>query len=263
MRKLTPSILIVDDDTILCNVIAYSLTLAGFNTIIAHNGVDCLALAEHRLPDLLLLDLFMPDMNGFAVCKQMKSNPATAAIGIIFLTVSDVLSEKLEGFRLGAIDFFTKPIEPKELVARVAIHLQQRAQLDSVKNRLDIYQRRFGHPSAETEPTLPAKLQVSKIQQARQVIEQRINNPPNLEELASIVHLSPRRLTHEFRAIYGMTPSIWLREYRMLQAAELLRTTSLPISLIGENIGIPNAAAFSTQFKQRFSITPREYRDKT
>jgi AraC-like DNA-binding protein len=98
-----------------------------------------------------------------------------------------------------------------------------------------------------------------RIQQARQILEQRIANPPSLQELADAVHLSPKRLSSLFQTAFGMTAFAWLREYRMQQAAKLLRTTQLSIGAIAERVGL-GKAAFSTQFKKQFLQSPRDYR---
>nr|CRH05719.1 Putative response regulator receiver protein [Candidatus Magnetococcus massalia] len=89
----------------------------------AINGEMALKIAQKKQPDLILLDIQMPEMDGFEVCRRLKSDPTTAAIPVLFVTgQSDVMNEA-KGLMLGAVDFILKPIEPKLLLSRVRVHL--------------------------------------------------------------------------------------------------------------------------------------------
>ncbi|GAA0358245.1 hypothetical protein GCM10009092_23060 [Bowmanella denitrificans] len=92
------------------------------------------------LPDLILLDVMMPDMDGFEVCRRLKLNPFTQHIAIIFLTALDQTDDMLKGFELGAVDYITKPINPPVLHARVRTHMTLTAQLREMRNMLDTMQ---------------------------------------------------------------------------------------------------------------------------
>jgi PleD family two-component response regulator len=89
----------------------------------AVNGKMALMIANKKKPDLILLDIMMPEMDGFEICRQLKQNPETASIPIIFLTGQDTIIEEAKGLMLGAVDFLLKPIEPKLLLSRVRVHL--------------------------------------------------------------------------------------------------------------------------------------------
>lgn len=96
----------------------------------AHDGLDALGVANQQQPDLILLDVKMPGMDGFETCRRLKKNDATRDIPVIFLTCMDDDTDQTYGFELGAVDYITKPIHPEIVKARVAIHLELKAQRD-------------------------------------------------------------------------------------------------------------------------------------
>ena len=117
-------ILIVDDTPKNIQVLGNILHNKGYNICISSSGSNALELVKTEIPDLILLDIEMPGMDGFEVCKALKSNPNTKSIPVIFLTAV-VESEKiLQGFELGAVDYITKPFNILELTARVATHIE-------------------------------------------------------------------------------------------------------------------------------------------
>ncbi|MDD1621857.1 MAG: response regulator, partial [Methylococcaceae bacterium] len=119
-----PTLLVVDDTSASLKLIKDILSAADYKVLTANAGELALrALADHR-PDLILLDVRMPDMDGFEVCRRLKDNPKTRDIPVIFLSAVTDLDEKVEGFKLGAVDFISKPFQRDELLARVRTHLQ-------------------------------------------------------------------------------------------------------------------------------------------
>lgn len=120
-----PSILIVDDMASNLLLLGSILEKSGFAVQAAMSGPDALEISTSSPPpSLILLDIRMPDMDGLEVCRRLKADPSTARIPVIFVTALGSISEKLAGFREGAVDFITKPFEPEEVLARVRIHLQ-------------------------------------------------------------------------------------------------------------------------------------------
>ncbi len=117
------SILIVDDGPTNLHVLGKILQLEKRKIFLASNGMEGLELAQAELPDLILLDIMMPEMDGFEVCRRLKQNPITKDIPIIFISAIHELSEKVKGFRIGGVDYITKPIQREEVIARVDVHL--------------------------------------------------------------------------------------------------------------------------------------------
>lgn len=117
------SILIVDDNPINLEVIAETLEACSITIYIAKNGITGVQRAQKLLPDLILLDIMMDDLNGFMVCDTLKSDPLTHNIPIILITALADHESKIKGFKCGAIDYLTKPIDKDEVIARISNHL--------------------------------------------------------------------------------------------------------------------------------------------
>ncbi len=131
----TNSVLIVEDERVNVNIILDALK-PHFKTYIAMNGIQGLDRARQNLPDIILLDIVMPGMDGYEVCRQLKSDDRTSGIPIIFLTaMSDIGFEK-KGLELGAVDYITKPILPDIVRLRVGHHLEKEAYRKSLEIKI-------------------------------------------------------------------------------------------------------------------------------
>ncbi|MBS1514975.1 MAG: response regulator transcription factor [Bacteroidetes bacterium] len=117
--KVKKKILVVDDEKDIVDILKYNLEKEHeFDVLTAYNGKEALSLVENN-PDLILLDIMMPELNGFDVCKQLKQNPATAKIPVIFLTAKENEIDEILGLELGADDYIHKPLSPRKVIARV------------------------------------------------------------------------------------------------------------------------------------------------
>ena len=123
-------ILIVDDTLKNIQVLGTVLKQEGYQINVAQNGAQALKLAQQILPDLILLDIMMPEMDGFEVCRQLKDIPQTIEIPVIFLTARTETESIVEGFHLGAVDYITKPFNATELLVRVQTHLSLKKSKD-------------------------------------------------------------------------------------------------------------------------------------
>ncbi|MDP3787141.1 MAG: response regulator [Candidatus Omnitrophota bacterium] len=119
------TILIVEDERDIVKMLEYNLGKEGFKTLSARDGEAALSLAGKEHPDLILLDLMLPGMDGLEVCKALKNESRTTAIPIIILTAKSQESDKIVGLELGADDYITKPFSPRELVARIKAVLRR------------------------------------------------------------------------------------------------------------------------------------------
>jgi CheY-like chemotaxis protein len=133
--KKNSTILIVDD--IKENLDVLLQLLQGYDIIPALDGPTALEIVQNEEIDLILLDIMMPLMNGFEVCKHLKSNPKMATIPIIFLSARSQIEDIQKGFELGAVDYIAKPFEPKELLVRVKNHLKLRSYERELQERVD------------------------------------------------------------------------------------------------------------------------------
>ncbi|MDZ7959248.1 MAG: response regulator [Aulosira sp. DedQUE10] len=122
----TGVILIVDDNPNNLEVLSEALIDTGWEILVAVNGEGAIAQAEYASPDIILLDVMMPGIDGFTTCDRLKSNPITSGIPIIFMTALSETVDKVKGLNLGAVDYITKPFEQQEVLARVQTHLKIR-----------------------------------------------------------------------------------------------------------------------------------------
>ena len=121
-----PRIVIIDDDPISASLMGAFLKQEGFLVTKAGNGPAGRALVAKDRPDLILLDVQMPGENGIETCRKLKDEPALADIPVIFLTSSEDLGTKLQGFAAGAVDYITKPYQSEEVIARIRVHIRAR-----------------------------------------------------------------------------------------------------------------------------------------
>jgi DNA-binding response OmpR family regulator len=119
-----PQIMVVDDDQDTVAILARHLQREGFVPIEANSGAQCLKLVHENEVDVILLDLMMPEMDGFEVVKALKEDPVTADIPVIMITARDDLDARAEGMRLGVSDFLAKPVFRRQLASRVRAQLE-------------------------------------------------------------------------------------------------------------------------------------------
>lgn len=123
-KKQKPTILVVDDQPINIKLLQRKLERQGMVVHVAYNGRECIQIVENVVPDLILLDVMMPEMDGIETCQRLKSNPQTETIPVIFITAKASKEGKLEGLDAGAVDYITKPIDLDETLARVRTQLR-------------------------------------------------------------------------------------------------------------------------------------------
>lgn len=117
--KMKKKVLVVDDEKDIVDILKYNLERENeFEVLTANNGKDAIELAD-KIPDLILLDIMMPELNGFEVCKLLKNNPDTSKIPVIFLTAKENEIDEILGLEIGADDYISKPISPRKVLARI------------------------------------------------------------------------------------------------------------------------------------------------
>lgn len=126
-----PLILAVDDEANILELLKFNLSKEGYHVIGATNGFDATGLAREEKPDLIILDVMLPEMDGYDVLRTLKANKETASIPVIMLSAKSEVLDKVVGLELGADDYITKPFSPREVVARVKVHLRRKAPLNA------------------------------------------------------------------------------------------------------------------------------------
>ena len=135
MISESATILIVEDEQDIRELLAYNLEKEGYATVQAADGKEGLDLARSRKPDLILLDLMLPKMDGLAVCRELERDSGTVRIPIIMLTARGEDVDRILGFELGADDYVVKPFSPRELMLRISVIMKRGPLLDSMRQR--------------------------------------------------------------------------------------------------------------------------------
>ncbi len=127
MNNQPEKILVVDDTAHIQRLLSQMLSAQGYEVQVAADGISALDAVRASPPDLILLDIMMPIMDGYEVCRQLKADPKTRDIPVIFISARDEMEDKVEGFAVGGVDYITKPFQVREIQARVQTHLTLRA----------------------------------------------------------------------------------------------------------------------------------------
>jgi signal transduction histidine kinase len=134
-----PCVLLVDDNPTNIDVLYEYLSNEGYEMLVAEDGLSALERVDHILPDLILLDIMMPNMNGYEVCAKLKEREDTREIPVIFITAMGATEDKVKGFRCGCVDYITKPFQNEEVMVRIRTHIslmQMRSKLSSTNDQL-------------------------------------------------------------------------------------------------------------------------------
>lgn len=240
-------ILVVDDREEDRHLLADFLRHQGYRLYVAEDGRDGVEKALYIQPDLVLMDVHMPVCDGIAACRLLKADPMTMAIPLIFLTAAILPEERVLGLTEGAVDYITKPFNFEEVRLRVCIHL----------NVL----RRDVHPSnAQALASPSGSVDAAVFQAAQRRLLEDLAASPDVAALARSVGTNTRHLNDAFRKHAGVTVFDYLREARMKEARHLLRETRLEVQAIANDLGYGSAANFATAFRERFGLSPRQYR---
>lgn len=247
-NEAAPHILLVDDSLDDLRALSGVLRAERFRLSIADDGRKGYQRAVVGQPDLILMDVAMPDMDGFTASRLLKADPLTRHIPIIFLTAKNAPEERLRGLRLGGVDYVSKPVLAEEVIVRIRIHL----------NRQPPAARRIG-TDGESAPGRRHPDEVI-LQAARQLIRERLDDLPPLPDIAQMVGTHEKRLRQIFHAHLGMTISAFVAEERIGMARRLLSETGMSIQKVAEQVGFGNGGNFTTAFRRRMGMTPSVYR---
>ncbi|MBW2466710.1 MAG: sigma 54-interacting transcriptional regulator, partial [Deltaproteobacteria bacterium] len=140
--KEQPRILIVDDDLSNIKILQHILE-DSYRLIVATNGADALKLVSRKTPDMILLDIIMPEMDGFEVCRRLKKNKKHKNIPVLFITSKSDVEDEALGLKVGAVDYITKPINPPVVLARIRNHMLLKKQHDQLKRSITLSEKQL------------------------------------------------------------------------------------------------------------------------
>jgi CheY-like chemotaxis protein len=241
LERFSPSsdkpqtVLVVDDDPAILKMHSRLIEQTGRRVLNARNGREALVLIEGQVPDLILLDLIMPEMDGFAVLDALQVKESTRGIPVIILTAHDLSDTDLERCNRGVASILGKGLfTTEETLRHVEAALMRRQALSRTTQRL--------------------------IRKAMAYIHQRFSEPLTREEIADHIGISADYLTDCFRQELGIPPITYIRRYRIRRACELLRSSDQPITQIALAVGFSDSAHFTRTFQREMKVTPRAFR---
>lgn len=221
-------ILIVDDVPANLDVLVQALDKGGYNILVASDGETALEVASYSQPDLILLDVMMPGIDGYETCRRLKAMPALAAIPVIFLTARDDLVGIVQGFEVGGLDYVTKPFKREEVLVRIRTHLERA-----------ILARRLAELNAQLEEkveerTRQLQLKVKELE-GKDRIAQHLLTFHGLEETLAVVLEVVVQLTGVARAV------VYLEEEGGLRPAAAIRSEGAGTALQQEELPLSAA----------------------
>ena len=207
------TILIVDDMPANIGVLLNSLSQNGFKVLVARDGESAIEQAKFAKPDLILLDIMMPGIDGYETCRQLKADDETQGIPIIFMTARDETEDKVHGFESGAVDYVTKPFQNEEVLVRVNTHLKLRNLQSALQEANDRLEQRVEQRTAELREAYAEVEQLKNRLEAENVYLQ--------EEI---------KVAHNFEEIIGESAAI----KEILHQVELVAPTDSTVLIEGE-----------------------------
>ncbi|MBP5973532.1 response regulator [Brasilonema sp. CT11] len=262
INKSSKKILIIEDNAMSRKIFLDGLEAEGFDTIDAENGTTGIQKAQEHLPDLVICDIMMPDMDGFGVLRTLRQDPVTAIIPFIFLTGSAGHESLRKGMELGADDYITKPCTVQQLLKAIAVRLEKQTKL--MEHWYTVCCLNVSVPVAtDTTSSVDSESIFPSIPQLKEVfdyIEANYDQGITLCDVAEAVGYSSAYLTNRVGKITGETVNNWIVKRRMSAARSLLQDTNQTIEQIALGLGYQNACHFSRQFRQHHSIPPQTWR---
>jgi len=248
-----PLLLLVEDHVELRNFLSIQFRKK-FRIIEAVDGVDGLEKAKSELPDLIVSDIMMPNMDGIQLLDQLKNDFQTSHIPIILLSAKSSVENQIEGIRYGADAYLTKPFSPDILGAQVENLIQQRRKL------LERYSGEKRVVELNPQEVVITSKDEEFIKQVLKIVEENIPNSDfNIDEIASVVGLGRSTFFKKLKGLTGMAPVELVREIRIKRAVQLLKSGEYSISEIAFLTGFNSAGYFSTCFKEKHHQSPSEF----
>jgi YesN/AraC family two-component response regulator len=256
----TKKIIVIDNEVVNRNFVVNYLESEGYNAIGAENGIVGLQLIKEYLPDLVICDLVMPDMDGYTVLSNLREDSLTAIIPFIFLTAINTKASLRKAMELGADDYLTKPATTDELLRAIAIRLQKQ----------DIWRYWYTtntHQVAKSEELLNTDVNsqsifptIPRFKKIFDYIEENYQEGITSSHVAEAVGYSSAYLTNKVAKETGKPINVWIVKRRMVAALTLLKNTNQTIEEIALKLGYQHACYFSRQFRQYYGLSPANWR---
>ena len=245
-----PIVLIVEDENDIRNFIKENLG-KDYKILESENGKDGFQKSVEHIPDLVVSDIIMPEMDGIVLCKNIKTDERTSHIPVILLTAKSSVENKLEGLETGADDYLTKPFNISELKIRISNLIEQRKKLRE-RFRKEIL--------LEPKDIAVASADERFLHRVSDIIEKHMSDYNfTVDNFASEIGMSRMQLHRKLNAVTGQAASDFIRNCRLKRAAKLLKGKHGNIGEIAYDVGFNNPSYFSECFKKLFGVLPSEY----
>jgi signal transduction histidine kinase/DNA-binding response OmpR family regulator/ligand-binding sensor domain-containing protein len=244
-------LLIVEDEEDVQNFLTSTLSKT-YNITIANNGLEGLEKLKMKEPTLVISDIMMPEMDGFALCEKIKSNPETCHIPVLLLTALGTHEDVIKGLEFGADEYVSKPFSLKVLKLRI------KKLIDNNTKIKEYFLKNSKLPKKGIELSTRDKAFLNDI---IQVIEANISDSNfGVVELSGKMNLSASQFYRRLKQLTGQLPNAYLRNYRLQRAAELLKSNEgFNVAQVMYQIGIESNSYFSTSFKKLHGVSPSEF----
>ena len=246
------SCLFVDDNENIRQMIIETLKDSFKNLYIASNGKEALQIILKEIPDIVISDIMMPEMNGYELCRKIKEDMNINHIQVILLTARTDEQSHLDGYKTGADAYMEKPFEINSLLENVRnrLYLREQIKLKYTHSVISDTEK----PATSADDTFIFKL--NKV-----IIENMENEGLNVDLISQELGISRASLYNRLKALTGMGANEYVNKLRIEKAMELLRQTELNMTEIAEHTGFSTSRYFSTAFKKYTGITPTQYKE--
>jgi signal transduction histidine kinase/DNA-binding response OmpR family regulator len=222
-----------------------------YTVVEAGDGKEGIEKAKEIIPDLIVSDIMMPEVDGYELCRELKKDIRTSHIPTILLTAKASEESIIQGLETGADDYITKPFNTKILMTRIKNLIDLRRQLQEKIQKLMLLQ--------------PAEILISSVDQEfikelQEIIEKNLSDPGfHVGELSKKLYMNRATLYRKIMALTGESPTEFIRSYRLKRAAQLLRDNFGNVSQVSMEVGFTNMAYFAKCFKEKFHQLPSTY----
>ncbi len=246
------TILVVDDNEDMRAFLSNILS-GDYRVVKAADGKEALALIEKDMPDVVITDLMMPNMDGLELTSHIKRSQDLGHIPVILLSAKSAIESRLEAMKEGADDYVTKPFEPEYLRARVRNLISQRVQLEAnYRKRLMRLEPQKNDEGVQGDTFLAKLLDIMD--------KQMENNTLTVDELVDDMGMGRTVFFNKLKSLTGLSPVEFIREMRIKRAAQLLEQKQYNITEVTYMVGMNDSRYFAKCFKATYGVTPSEYR---
>jgi len=247
---MKPVILLVDDNGEILDFVSEDLN-EKYTVLKALNGREALDHLQHEPVQLVISDIMMPVMDGYELCRNIKSNFEYSHIPVILLTAKNTLQSKIEGLEMGADAYIEKPFSPEHLQVQIA---------NLLSNRNKIREFFASSPLVHINTMAYSKADEQFLEELNEAIYQNIENMElSVDQLADFMNMSRATLYRKIKAISDLTPNELINITRLKKAAELLAEHDYKVYEVAEMTGFSSQTHFGRNFTKQFGISPIEY----